>query len=52
VLAFTVCIDFPFIITCNDGDKKGLLPRGRGGPGPGPAKGLVFGGFHVLLLKF
>jgi hypothetical protein len=34
------------------GAERGLFSRGRGGPGPGPAKGLVFGGLHVLLLKF
>jgi hypothetical protein len=30
----------------------GLFPRGRGGAGLGPIQVSVFGGLHVLLLKF
>jgi hypothetical protein len=32
--------------------KGGIFRRGGGGAGLGPVKGLIFGGLHVLLLKF
>jgi hypothetical protein len=38
-----------FSFACDDGSRGRSFSKGRGGAGLGPAKGLIFGGLHVLL---
>jgi hypothetical protein len=45
-------IGFPFSFACDDGNKGRYYPMGGCGAGLGLVKGLIFGGSHVLLLKF
>jgi hypothetical protein len=52
IIGSNVEFTFTFSLHVTMAIEGGLFPRGRGGADLGPVQGSVFGGLHVLLLKF